>query len=136
MAPAPKKFTQTCKAYKFLKAGMEKRDIDSNEMPKGIYDSYPEVFDGYTLGQVRTGFNKIKALLGSHVRDGGKCFFSLKLGFVMQEILLTTLLSKMRSRMMMVLAVVMRKSIARGQTAYHQERAVARRNPAKMVSFP
>jgi hypothetical protein len=78
MAPAPqKKFTQNCKAYKFLKAAMEKGEIDPNESPKAVYDANLIMFNGYTLNQVRTGFNRIKAQVGSHVRrDVGKwlCF--------------------------------------------------------------
>jgi hypothetical protein len=72
MAPGAKKFTQGCKAYKFLKAAMEKGEIDGNDMPKGVYESHPVMFDGYTFAQVHTGFNKIKAIVGCHVRDGGK----------------------------------------------------------------
>jgi hypothetical protein len=72
MAPASKKFSQNSKAYKFLKAAMEKGEIDPNESPKAVFDTHQIIFDGYTLSQVRSGFNKIKAIVGCHVRDAGK----------------------------------------------------------------
>lgn len=74
MAPAAKKFTQQTAAYIFLKKALESGEIDSNDTPRNIYEAYPTKFVGYTLLQVRTGFNKIKAIMGSHVRDGGKFF--------------------------------------------------------------
>ena len=60
-------WNKDCEAAKFLKAGLKNGDIDPNELPKVVWESFP-IFQKYDLTKFRVALNKIKADVGCHLR--------------------------------------------------------------------
>ena len=63
-----KRWNKDGEAAKFLTRGLKSGKIDPNELPKTVYDRYPEMLSMYKLENFRSQFNNLKTALGVHVR--------------------------------------------------------------------
>ena len=61
------RWTKDCEAAKLLRSGLESGEIDPNDPPKTIYETYP-LFQQYDLTRFRAALNKIKAEKGYMLR--------------------------------------------------------------------
>ena len=64
-----KRWNRTSKAAKFLRKGLQSGEIDPNDTPKNIKETYP-IFSEYSDTAFRAAWNRMKAELGIHVHKG------------------------------------------------------------------